>query len=158
MPLYGDQDKEQLSKYCKERRSITGYPAKFFSLNRGKNTDPLYNEPIPDRSGTTGFKYREMFQLVGTMVYQEKDNRSPSVREEGFIVEYDAEFHFARLEWEDKAGGYRPKEGDVIEAMNEVFDIVNAGKGGNVLDSVSHTEFKLVLRKRSKFDPRRKIS
>jgi hypothetical protein len=80
------------------------------------------------------------------------------VRDEGFEVEYDAEVFVSYNEWARVVGAKIPKEGDVLFLMGEYFDVVNAGKGGNFIDSVTVVGYKLQVKKRTKFTPDRKFT
>lgn len=149
--VYGERDRRQFEKYEKERFGSTGPEVTYFSLNRGANVDPLYNEPVV-------WDFEE-FCLQATIEYEEKDNRAPEVRDEGIHSEYDAFANIAKLEWEERApAGRFPKEGDVIFAQKEYFDVVKGNRGGNVVDRQSTVGFRLELRKRTKFDAKRKVS
>ena len=149
--VYGDRDRRQFERYERERIGSTGPEATYFSLDRHANVDPLYNEPVL-------WQFEE-FCLQVSVEYEEKDNREPSVRDEGIVVEYDAQVSVAKLEWEERApSGRQPKEGDVIFVQKEYFDVVKANRGGNVIDRQSTVGYRLDLRKRIKFDGKRKVS
>jgi hypothetical protein len=152
MALYGG-DAGELTLYRgfeEERINLFGQTCTYYILSRGQNVDPLYNEPDPNWSF-------ENYTLTAAVTYQEMDNRDPAVRDEGFIVEYDAEVFIAYNEWASAVGKGLPKEGDVLQIMNEYFDVVNAGKGGNFVDTVDQVGFKLQVKKREKFEPNRKF-
>jgi len=149
--IYGDRDKEYFQRLEKERFGLTAPTATYFSLNRGKNVDPLYNEP-------RGWDFEE-FCVQVAIEYQEMEDRTPEVREEGFGVEYDAMAYVAMLEWNENApAGRSPKEGDVIFIQKQYFDVVKGNSGGNVVDRPDFAGFRLDLRKRIKFDAKRKVS
>ena len=149
--VYGERDRRQFEKYEKERIGSTAPEATYFSLNRDANVDPLYNEPVL-------WEFEE-FCLQVSIEYEEKDNREPSVRDEGIHVDYDAQVSIAKLEWAEHAPATRtPKEGDVIFVQKEYFDVVKANLGGNVVDRQSAVGYRLELKKRTKFDAKRKVS
>jgi len=158
MALYGDQDKTVMRRWEEERYSLTGQDCEYYSLIRGSNVDPLYNEPYPDTStGALGEQFRLNFTFIGAITYQERDNRDPAVRDEGFYAEYDAELYVAINEWEKTAGTeFQPKEGDVIYGMGLFFDVVKKGTGGNIIDTVKYVGYQLMLKRRTKFVPERK--
>ena len=159
MALYGDQDHIVLKRWEEERISLTGQDCEYYSLIRGANVDPLYNEPFPNTTtGQLGEKFRLNFTFIGAIIFEEKDNREPTVREEGFDVDYDAELFVSVNEWDGKAGiGFKPKEGDVLYSMGHFFDVVKKGSGGNIVDTVNYVGYKLTLKRREKFVPERKL-
>ena len=149
--VYGERDRAYFQRLEKERYGLTGPEATYFSLLRGRNVDPLYNEP-------RGWEFEE-FCLQVVIEYEEKDNRSPSIREEGLEVEYDAQVSIAKLEWDENAPiGRRPKEGDVIFVQKEYFDVVKDGSAGNVVNTADFVGYRLELRKRIRFDAKRKVA
>ena len=164
-----------------ERIALVGPDCEYYSLNRGRNVDPLYGEPDNDplyggasprgtpqkdekswnfSPNVIGGELPLTFQCA--IEYQEAEKRQPSVRSEGVHVEYDADCYIAALTWERALEGRTfvgrtPKEGDVIYVFNLWWDIVNAGSSGNVLDTTSIVGYKLQLKRRTKFVPERKI-
>jgi hypothetical protein len=164
-----------------ERNRLTGPTALYFSLIRGQNVDALYGEPDNDPlygggspRGTDQIDDESWhfypnpddgepdLEMVVIMEYQEMDNRTPMVREEGFHAEFDAIMHLAYYEWVDGIkdtliDGRLPKEGDVIYVFNLWWDVVRVGSGGNIADSTEITGYKFELRKRTKFTPDRKV-
>lgn len=182
--VYGACCPEELAYFQQveqERINLVGPLCEYYSLNRGRNVDPLYGEPDNDPlyggSSARGTKQTDeaswnfapnvsggeaalTFQC--SIEYQEMDRRQPSVRAEGFHVEYDAECYIPVLNWEDALlgrsfAGRRPKEGDVIYVFDLWWDVVNAGSGGNVLDTTTVVGYKLLLKRRTKFTPERKV-
>jgi hypothetical protein len=150
--LYGG-DASELNLYRsfeEERINLFGQQIDYYVLSRGGNVDPVYNEPAPSWSFT-------QYSLVGAVTFQQMDNRDPSVRDEGFVVEWDGEAYFSYNEWDKVIGAKPPKEGDVLYAMSQYFDVVNAASGGNFVDTVKVVGYKILLRKRAKFDPPRKF-
>jgi hypothetical protein len=180
---YRQQDAKILRFYEEERIALVASVGEFYSLNRGANVDPLYDEPTNDPMyqddripGTPGDEWphdvvlrdEEAWEFIGPYLmdaaieFQQFDNRNPSVREEGKDVEWDALVSISRNEWErvmEAAGveGRIPKEGDVVFLQNVWWDIVKAGTQGNIIDTVTHVGFRLEVKKRTKFTPERKI-
>jgi len=180
--LKGDSD--YMLTLEQEYLNQTAPPVRYFSLNRGKHVDALYGEPdndflyggespvgtpqthdlswnfCPDiANGDSDFYVRAILEYV------EFDNRNVSVRPEGKQVEWDAMMSMSVNEWEcsiEKSGmacmtGRKPKEGDVLYAMEEWWDVVKVGKSGYVLASPLAVGYKFELRKRSQFVPERKV-
>ncbi len=140
-----------------ERIGLTGQEAIYYTLTRGANVDPLYSEPDDG-----GWVYDD-FRLTVTAQYQEMDNKEVGVQEDGATVEYDAEAVVALNEWEANGPptifpGRKPKHGDVILVMGHYFDVVKGSAGGNVVDQIAVVGYKLMLKKRVKFDARRRLS
>jgi hypothetical protein len=164
-----------------ERIALTAPDCEYYSLNRGRNVDPLYGEPDNDPlyggsspRGTpqtdnkswnfspdvAGGEPALTFQCA--IEYEEMDKRQPSTRDEGKHLEYDADMFIAANTWEAALvgrpfAGRRPKEGDVVYVFELWWDVVNAGKGGNIIDTPVAVGYKLQLRRRSQFVPERKV-
>lgn len=181
--IYADEDAEYLRCLDAERIELSGPTAEYYSLNRGKNVDPLYGEPnndplyggssargTPQTSEKSWNFYpnpdavpaQPALTFPVAFEYQASDNRQPMVREEGFHVEHDAIMYLSRNHWEDAISdtdidGRVPKEGDVVYCFNEWWDVVRKGTGGNVLDTAVYVGWKFELRKRTKFTPDRKV-
>jgi hypothetical protein len=153
MAIYGPSASELnlYRLYEDERINLFGQQIDYYVLNRGANVDPVYNEPTPE------WNFHQ-YGMIAAVTYQEMDNRDPSVRDEGFDIDYDAEVYLSYNEWSRVVGEKVPKEGDVLFAMNEYFDVVNAGKGGNFIDTVKVVGYKILVKKRSKFTPERKFT
>lgn len=179
--VYGDEELAYFRELEAERIELSSPECEYYSLNRGKNVDALYGEPTndplyggssprgtPSRSGEAWNFYpdidegQEPLVIVAAIEYQQMDNREPSTREEGIEWLYDAQIFISRNHWEcaleDTAiEGRLPKVGDVIYLFEEWWDVVKAGKGGDVLDTPEYVGFKLDVRKRTKFTPDRKV-
>lgn len=154
--VYGEQDRTILRLWEDERFYLTGPVVQYYSLTRGANVDPLYAEP-------DSWVFADPVALKVAITYQQSDNRQPGVLDEGETIDYDAECFVAINEWERRflttaPVVRRPKEGDVlyVTERNKYFDVVNVGKGGNVVDTGSHVGFKFFLRTKEKFVPERK--
>jgi len=161
-PLYGDRDRKFFQKLDYENVRRSGGQVTYFSLNRGQNVDPLYNEP-------KGWRYTKFCLESAHIEYQEIDGRDVSVRDEGKETTQTAKLFISIIEWEKRAPidprvtrdgnamQRRPKEGDVLEIQREVWNVVQANSGGNVVDRPSFTGYGLELRKRLKFIAQRQV-
>ncbi len=184
MPIYGGCCPTEVAYFKQleaERIALVGPTCEYYSLNRGRHVDRLYGEPDNDplyggasprgtnqtdekswnfSPNVTGGETPLTFQCA--IEYQEADKRQPSTRDEGKVVEYDADMYIAVLHWENALrgrtfAGRTPKEGDVVYVFNLWWDVVNSGSSGNVLDSVDVVGYKIMLKRRSKFVPERKV-
>lgn len=180
---YRQQDERILRRYEEERIALVASVGEFYSLNRGANVDPLYDEPTNDPlyqddriPGTPGdewphdttLRHNEAWEFLGpffmdmAIEFQQVDNRQPTVRDEGKEVEWDALVSISRNEWEcvmeDSAvAGRIPKEGDVVFVQNVWWDVIKASTSGNIIDTVTHVGYRLEVKKRTKFTPERKV-
>lgn len=149
--IYGDRDIAYQRRIERERISLTGVEATYYRLNRAKNVDPLYNEPCV-------WDFTK-FCVIVAIEYEPRDDRDPSVREEGFEVMEDSRIQISKLEWDENAPqNSAPREGDVIFVHRTYFDIVRMGAGGKVVDLPEFVGYKLEGRRRSKFNPEQRTS
>ena len=155
-PLYAARDAKYFQRLEQERISLSGPEVNYYSLNRGRNVDPLYNEPV-------GWSYQRFCIVTGAIEYVEAESRDVSVRDEGEVIEQTGIVRIAYNEWKlratvDTNGRQRwPKAGDVIEMQLEVWDVVKGNSQGNVVNQPNFVAFQLELRKRNKFIAQRKV-
>lgn len=179
--VYYDEDATYLRSLEEERIELTGPTCEYYSLNRGRNVDALYGEPTNDPlyGGSSALgslsksdeawnfypdigEGEEEISFPCAVEFVEADGRTPSVRSEGIVAEYDGIVAISRNHWECAYEdtiyvGRVPKEGDVIYVSDEWWDVVRAGKSGNVLDSTTYVGFRLEVKKRTQFTPDRKV-
>jgi hypothetical protein len=185
--IWGSQDLEYLRKVDADRLGASGTTAEYYSLNRGINVDPLYSEPNNDplyggdnsaivrgtpQTASTSWDFvpdisrgEEPLIVACAVEYVEFENRTPSVRPDGKMVEYDAVMSMSSLTWECKIQeldiaaliGRVPKEGDVVYVFEEWWDVIKAGKSGNIRGTSVTVGYRMDLKKRSQFTPDRKI-
>jgi len=167
-PLYDGSDACFLQKVEQERLALAGTWVNYYALNLGTNVDPLYNEPVSwafEGAGTDTPFARFLCQVI----YQEHEDRDEMATEEGFEEDHESEMIVSKLTWDEAQttlGIHRaPRAGDVLiaelavhEEQNSVsFEVVRSGSGGAIHGSTEFTSYKISLRKKSKFIPRRKL-
>jgi hypothetical protein len=138
-------------------------------LVRGAHVDPLYNEPVADPlyggpATGSGAKHTDAFQFDGpyaivmAVEFERSTGRDESADEAGPEARFDGFAYVARDEWERVRGiAAPPKEADVLLVNDEYWDVAMANSGGHVTDSGHHVGWKLSLRKRTRFEPQRKV-
>ena len=184
--VWADQDAAYFKAMETERIESSGTDVEYYSLNRGTNVDPVYGEPTNDPvwGGSVPSQQGQPQQhklswnfcpdvkggdaplvMTCTVEYSEAENRQPMVRPEGKLVEYDAIMVIPDGAWicaldaalmaciKDRI----PKEGDVVYTMLEWWDVIKAGKSGNILGTPTTVGYRFELKKRSQFTPDRKI-
>lgn len=185
--IWADQDASYLRAVDSERIGQTGTDIEYYSLNRGVNVDPVYGEPTNDpvwggsvstqRGRPQQHKLSWDFcpdisngelplQLVGSIEYTEFDDKTPMVRPEGQIIEYDAILSISIDEWECALEnhlsacikGRVPKVGDVVFGFMEWWDVKKPGRSGSILGTASTVGYRFELKKRSQFTPDRKLN
>lgn len=179
--IYYDEDAGYLRCLEEERIELSGPLLEYYSLNRGGNVDIVYNEPDndpvyggsdsygADQDSSHAWDYYpnivsgdSLITMSAAIIYQEMDGREPSIREEGKKADFDAQIFIARNHWEaairgTDIEGLLPKESDVIYIWEEWWDVIKAGKGGQVLDSPVNVGYALNIKRRTEFTPDRKI-
>tara|TARA_Y100000310_G_scaffold23414_4_gene22453 strand:+ start:1358 stop:1861 length:504 start_codon:yes stop_codon:yes gene_type:complete len=138
----------------------------YYRLNRGKNVDPLYGEPLSPASVSPSgapWNFDGPVKFCGVIEYTEYDDQDPEVQE-ALIVRGTAFLSFAIWAWQCahmERGHYTgviPKIGDVLGVHGEWWNVVKAGRIGPILNSGDYTDYKLDLRRNSKFTPDRKLT
>ena len=167
--IYGEQDKILLRQYEAERNALVGPTALYYSIVRGAHVDPLYNEPTADplyaydavgtlAKHTDAFHYDGPYSIVCAVVFERSTGRDEEVDEDGPEARFDGELEIARDEWEEKVtNGALPKEADVLWVNDEWWDVAMSNTGGHVTDSGHYVGWKLMLKKRGRFEPNRKV-
>lgn len=142
-----------------EPARLAGTKVRFWSLRRSKNMHPLYREP--SKGGDHAF--HGPWEMWASLEFDQANDINPQMQTEGFVKESDARMWIARREFED-VDAPRPKEGDVIDFWDESpwgpenrwWDVVKANPDGNIFSSEVFVQYKLELRRRSKFEAGRK--
>lgn len=147
--LYGDCASEigLFKGYEEERNTLSGPECSYYSLDRGENVHPVYNEPEP---------YAFTGPQVITCTFED-DGREPSVRDEGLVVERGANMTIALNSWQTAFPTREPKEGDVLQVFGRYWDVVLASRSGYMVDTPNFTGYKLEVKSRERFEPDRKL-
>jgi hypothetical protein len=162
---YGDADAAYFKCLEAEKIGLVAPTVLYYSLNRGRNVDPLYNEPADDPlygGGPVGVSevwgWFPAFEIQGAMEYTGETGSNPSVRDEGKEYDYDATLRIAASEWTRLApSGQAPKEGDVCYVYSMYWDIVQFGDSGHVGDTMTFVGWVVKLKRRENFEPQRKL-
>lgn len=152
MPTCEETEAALLRSWDAERTQRYGTGTTYWSLTRGANVDPLYSEPNDWAFDTT-----DGTAIKGWLQYVQADQRNVAVIDQGLVVDHDATLMYDRNTWESLFPTRSPKEGDVVKAHSLSWDVVKADKNGMVLDTEEHVGWKLMLKKREKFLPKRKL-
>ena len=169
--LWGVQDLALFRRWEAERNELVGPTATYYSLVRGAHVDPLYNEPVADPldyDPTAGggarhdeaFVFAGPYNLIVAVIFECGTGRDANADEMGFEARYDGEVYVAYNEWAAKVpAGSLPKEGDVLSVNGEWWDVAAANPGGYATDAgrTDNVGYKLLVRKRDRFEPDRKI-
>ncbi len=166
--IWAEQDRLLLRRWEAERNALVGPTAQYYAIVRGAHVDPLYQEPVADplyaydAVGTLArhdeaFHYDGPYAIVVAVLFERTTGREEEADEDGLEARFDGEVYVARDEWEAKVPGTLPKEGDVLFVSEEYWDVVLANTGGHVCDGSHFVGWKLVVKKRTRFTPDRKI-
>lgn len=154
----GCGDERQLwDSIAAEPARLAGTPIKVYVLRRAKNRDPLYKEPSVDGKE---WSFEGPFEVMGTIEYTPTDDNESTATEAGIEQNSDAMMWVARVEFE-RVGAPYPKRGDVaefwgappfgLEAAKQQWDIIGAEPDGNVFSSEAFVQYKMKLKRRTKF-------
>jgi len=169
--------------FAEEYNRLGGTPIKLWSVRRAASFDPLWDEPsvqhgydplygehagspppadrneVPDRKE---WGFQGPWEFWGVVEFEEIEGQATSI-EDSITTEKDATAWIARLSLDD-AGSPYPKKGDVFElrwkdASDKImfFDVTGSKRGGALNDSQTYVQFAVALKKRSKFDPSRRV-
>jgi hypothetical protein len=181
--LLDDSELELFDSFTQEYTELTGTPIKLYSARRGGSVDPVWDEqsskygydplwgeggqPVPPSQRTSPEKVDWAFggpwEFLAFVEFEESDNLSVSI-DESMVRDWDAVCWVPRKTLDDMESPY-PKAGDVIEVSRWLdasekqiwFDVIRSKRSGALADSQTYVQFRLELKKRSSFDPARKV-
>lgn len=147
---------------AQEPARLAGTPIRFYSVRRAKARHGLYGEPS---QGNEEWDFHGPWEMFAIIEYDQPSDNVPQATSDGLQTESNAIMEIARKEFED-AGSPFPKVGDVIElwdesefsaVQNRFWDVVDADPTGQIFSSEVYVMWKLSLKARSRFNPKRKI-
>ena len=145
--------------YEDERIALSGQEGEYYTLNRARNVDPLYNEPTSTGENRWGFE--PLFTGIFAIEFESSDNVNNEVQDRGFSKEGDAKITVSYLEWNRKSPDLakypKPKEGDIVHLMGHFFDITKAEDKGRLLHSNTPSGYVIEGKFRTKHLPQRRI-
>jgi hypothetical protein len=147
---------------AQEPPRLSGTPFRFYSVRRARARDPLYGEPSQDKQE---WDFHGPWEMFGVIEYDQPSDNNSEATSDGIQIQSDATFEAARKEFED-AGAPFPKIGDVIEIWNEnefsdvqqrYWEVTKSNPDGSIHSSEVYVMWKMDLKRRTRFDPKRKI-
>lgn len=181
--LLDDSEIDLHDSFTKEYAELTGTPVKMFSVRRGGSVDPVWdeqssqygydplwgedNQPVPPAEGNepdlADWAYNGPWEFYAFVEFEEAEGQTTTI-EESMVRDWDAICWIPRKTLDDVEAPY-PKAGDVLE-MSEWkdatekqvwFDIIRSKRSGALNDSQTYVQFRLELKRRSLFDPSRRV-
>jgi len=145
--------------YEDERILLSGQEGEYYTVNRARNVDPIYNEPTAD--GTNGWGFEPLFRAVFAIEFETADNVDVEVQDIGYMEVADAKITISFLEWNRKCPDLvkypRPKEGDIVLLMGRYFDITKAKDKGRLVHSNTPSGYVIEGKERTKHLPQRRL-
>lgn len=145
-----------------EQARLSGVRFRYYRVRLAKNRDPLYKEPSFDGQE---WEFDGPWEMYGCLDFNQPDQISTEVTENGLIQTSEAVLWIARKEIEDNEAPY-PRKGDVVEFWDEVpfneigkthWDVTSSERDGNIFNTSTYTQHRLELRRREKFFAIRKV-
>ena len=144
-----------------EPARLSGTAVRLYSVRRAKNRHPLYAEPSRDNHE---WEFHGPWELMGAFTFDQGQEIEDEVSSQGLQKTANAVLHLARKELE-RIDAPDPKVGDVIHLWDQqpfgsefqFWDISRANPDGNIFTNESFVQFRIELRRRSRFEPGRKV-
>lgn len=146
-----------------EPARLSGIDVKLWSLRRSKNRHPLYGEPSV---GGDEWEFHGPYEMAGAVEFDEAQEVEPEATTQGLVSVSSAILFVARVEFEN-VGSPDPKIGDVIEFWGDdtspfvrkfkYWDVTRANPDGHVMSMAEFVQYRIELKKRTKFEPGRKV-
>ncbi len=146
---------------AQEPAKLSGIEFRLYSVRRAKNLHPLYREPS---NGGFEWEFHGPWEMMGAFEFDQGNDIDPEVSSEGLQKTSNAVLYIARKELEDVLAPV-PKIGDVIDLWDrqpfgsefQFWDITKANPDGNIMTSEAYVQYRLELKRRSRFEPGRKV-
>lgn len=183
--LLDDSELRLFDSISEEYNRLGGTKVRLWSLRRGYAVDPVFDEPsrnhgydpmygeavAPSHQPEVEPEKRDEWAFVGpwefwaVVFFEEEADKDTSI-DESVQSEWDATGWVSRQAFEEIDCPY-PKKGDVIEMSEEkwrdssdkqiYFDVISSARAGPLNDTQTYVNQRLRLKKRTKFDPERRI-
>lgn len=144
--------------YEDERIGLSGQEGEYYTVNRARNVDPLYNEPTANPGG---WGFEPVFKAIFAVEFETADNVEVEVQDRGYHEDANVKITVSYLEWQRKSPDLvkypQPKEGDIVYVMGRYFDIVKAKDKGRLVHSNTPSGYVIEGRQRTKHLPQRRI-
>jgi len=140
-----------------EPAKLSGTPVRLYSVRRAKNRHPLYAEPSQD---SKEWEFQGPWELFGSFTFDQGNDIDDDVSSQGLQKIASATMHLSRKSLEDIEAP-DPKVGDVVhlwdrQPFGSEFQFW-ANPDGNIFTNEAFVQFRLELKRRSRFEPGRKV-
>lgn len=162
-PVYPDDAVSELPLWdsvAQEPTALSGTPVRLWSVRRAKNLHPLYREPSANGNE---WEYNGPWELYGALEFDQGNEIEPDVSPEGLRTTATATLYLSRKALEDVSAP-APKIGDVIDLWDrppfsteyQYWDVVKANPDGNLWTTEVFVQYRIEMKRRSRFEPGRK--
>jgi len=150
--LIHTKDKLFMQCIAQEVNDLAGMIAYYFRLDKANSdtrsgTSALYDEPA-------ALVWKDLPSGLRMPCFGVNPQSSLTTGEEGRRKQWDGEINIAVRDWEEQTQGTeRPREGDVVFAWDQYYDVTKVSRDGIIDDSrLDHTGWTLTLRRNTKFE------
>lgn len=145
---------------AQEASRLSGVNFRIYSVRRARHLHPLYREP--SQNGNE-WSFHGPWELFGGFEFDQGTETDPEASAEGLQKTSTAVLWIARKALED-INAPEPKIGDVIDLWErkpfgsefQYWDVTKANPDGNIWTSEAFVQYRVELRRRSRFEPGRK--
>lgn len=161
-PIFPDDAVSELPLWdsiAQEPARLSGTNFRLWSVRRAKHRHPLYGEP----SKGGDWDFHGPWEMLGGFEFDQGQEIEPEAGSEGLQKTASAVLYVARKELEDRDAP-KPKVGDVIDLWDrepfgsefQYWDVTKANPDGNIWSTEVYVQYRLELKRRSRFEPGRK--
>lgn len=144
-----------------EVNKLSGMFCRYFILDTdASDIDPLYNE-VGEPVYNVNFSTEQQTIGVRVACFTTTPEHTVSAREEGKEFVWDSQLWVAKNDWFGVMGedAYPPKIGDVINAWDKFYDIIDVNRDGFLDDERSvFTQWRIDLKKNDKYSAERRVN